>query len=55
MDNVSVRALEHAQWQDLFEIRLEAVTKHPNYFLSSPEKTKELSGRGLETPYQKRQ
>lgn len=43
MDNVSVRALEHAHWQDLFKIRLEAVTKHPNYFLSSPEKTKELT------------
>ena len=42
-DNISIRPLKHEEWQDLFTIRLEAVTRHPNFFLSNSEMTKALS------------
>ncbi len=41
--DIYVRPLNHSEWRDLLEIRLEAVTKHPGYFLSTPKQTKELT------------
>lgn len=40
---IHIRALEHSEWKNLRNVRLEAVTNHPNYFLSNPEQTKALS------------
>lgn len=43
MDNskdITIRPLRPDEWQDLFRMRLKAVTDHPGYFMATPEHTK---------------
>ena len=42
-NNIHIRGLRHDEWQNLLKIRLEAITNHPNYFGSTPEKTLKIT------------